>query len=341
MKSTRIISLLMALTLLFVLCTACGTTPATTGATSGTTAPTTSPTTEDVFKSVKIGVSYDPTTFDPAELNLDSSYAAAFMIYEALLRDVDGVIGAGIAETWEHSTDMKEWTFTLRDSTFSDGTPVTAEDFKYSIMRSIDPAAAHANSQTLLNLVNASEYFNGTAQAADVGVEAVDEKTLKLTYVIPMFETEFTNFLYTPVNQAFAEAAGIEYGTASDKVMTNGAFELKEWVTDSSFTLAKNESYWDADAIQMDEVTFLIGAAGSDTAVDMMLTEQVDVTYFTTMNQVKTLEDAGYTAESITNSYRCLNLNHLGSTDDMAQFMSNLNFRKALNLAIDRENLCS
>ena len=341
MKSKRIISAALAVALLIVFCAACGTTPtsSTTG-TNGTSATSTSPTTtEKVFKSVRIGVAYDPNTLDPASLNLDSASAAGYIMYEALLRDVDGIVGPGIAETWETSADMKEWTFRLRESTFSDGTPVTAEDFKNAIIRALDPEAGFSNSQTLQKLVNGAEYFKGEAAAEDVGVQVIDANTLKLSYIEPKFNFEFTSYLYAPIKISLADSIGIEYGTAADKVLGNGAFIVKEWVTDSTVTLAKNEKYWDAQSILIDEITLVVGAAGSDTAVDMMLTDQVDVAYFTNINQVRTLEDADYTYESITSSYRSLNVNHKGSTDEMEPFMSNLNFRKALNLAIDRENL--
>jgi len=295
----------------------------------------------DVFKSVKIGVSYDPNTFDPAELNLDSANAASYIIYEALLRDVDGIVGPGLAESWEHNADMTEWTFHLRDCTFSDGTPITADDFKYAIMRTIDPSAGHGNASGLLYFTNANEYYEGTASAEDVGIQVIDAKTLKFSYVNPVFETEFTSYAYAPLKKDFTEPLGIEYGTSADKVICSGPFTLKEWVPDSSFTVVKNEKYWDADSIEMDEITFVIGGAAGDTAVDMMLTDELDITYFTTMNQVDSLADAGFVYESITSSYRSLNVNHQGSSEAMKPFMSNVNFRKALNLAIDREALCA
>lgn len=342
MKSRRILAITLTLTLLLVFCTACGITPTTTSTaeTSGTTAATTSPTTtEEPFKSVRIGVAYDPNTFDPANLNLDSATAAGLIMYEALLRDVNGIVGPGIAESWEASADNKEWTFRLRRSTFSDGTPVTAEDFKFAIMRAINPAAGHKNTATLLRIVNATEYYNGAAEADDVAVEVLDDYTLRLKFVIPKFETEFTGMLFAPMKKSLAESAGIEYGTSAGKVLGNGAFTIKEWVKDSSVTLVKNENYWDADAIMLDEIIFEIGAANNDTAVDMMLTNKVDISYFTNMNQINTLSAAGFAYQSITTSYRTLNVNHKGSSDALRPFLSNVNFRKALNLAIDRENL--
>jgi oligopeptide transport system substrate-binding protein len=352
MKMTRrSISLLLAAFMIIALIAGCDSkqptptpTPTPSDKPSGTSqtpssAPSEAP--QDVFKSVRIGVSYDPNTFDPAELNLDSSYAAAYIIYEALLRDVNGTVGPGLAETWEHNADMTEWTFRLRDSKYSDGTPITAEDIRYAIMRTLDPAAGHGNAAGLLTLKNANEYFEGTASAEDVGVKVLDAKTLKLTYANPVFEYEFTSFSYAPLKKDFVEPLGIEYGSSADKVICSGPFTLKEWVADSSFTLVKNENYWDAASIEMDEIKFLIGGSGNDTAVDMMLTDELDITYFTTMNQVNSLADAGFSYQSITSSYRCLNLNHQGASEAMKPFMNNVNFRKAINLAIDREALCA
>lgn len=344
----RYLSLLLAISLVFIICTACGpkqtSSVATTsgGTTAGSSAETeTTGSTEKQMKSIKIGIAYDPNSLDPAEINLDSAYEVGFTIYEPLLRDIEGKVEPGAAVSWQHSDDRKEWTFVLRDSTFSDGTPITANDFYFSIMRTIDPEAGHGNASSLLYLENANDYYNGEAKKEDVGVVVVDEKTLKLTYSIPMFETEFTNFSYTPIKAELATSLGIEYGSAADKLLCNGPFILSEWATDSKVTVVKNENYWDADNIHMDEITFLIGASASDTAVDMLLTGDLDMASFTSMNQINSLVDAGYTYKSITTSYRCLNLNHQGSSEAMTPFMSNVNFRKALNLAIDRENLCA
>ncbi len=288
---------------------------------------------------LRVGTAYDPNTFDPAELNLDSALDAAFMIYEPLLRDVGGTFGPGSAESWEASEDKTDWTFHLRESTFTDGTPVTAGDFVYALMRAMDPAAGHANAGTLLYIQGANAYYNGEGPAQDVKVWAPDDRTLRVAFVHPVFESEFTSQLYAPLKRDFTEPLGIEYGTAADKVLGSGAFTLADWAPDSSFTLAKNPAYWDADSVALDEVTFVMGAAGSDTALDVLLAGETDVSSFTSMNQISTLLDSGFDYRSITTSYRCLNLNHLGSTDEMEQFMSNVNFRRAINLAIDREQL--
>jgi oligopeptide transport system substrate-binding protein len=342
----KLISLLLVASLVLALA-ACGTGGKTTASPDVSAPVSTSPSvtpseaaSPSAPKTIKIGVSYDPTTLDPADLNLDCAYDCAFLIYDPLLQDVDGKISAGAAEKWEHNDSMTEWTFHLRQAAFSDGTAITAGDYVYAIMRIIDPAAGHANAAGLLKLINANEYYSGTAKAEDVGIAAVDNSTLKLTFANPVFESEFTSFLYSPVNEKLAESAGAAYGTAPDKVLGNGPFVMTEWVPDASVTLVKNDMYWNADSIKMSEITFLVGATG-DTAVDMLQAGEVDLSYFTSANQLTALTDTGFTSSPITSSYRCLNLNLAGSSEAMNPFMSNINFRKALNMAIDRESLCA
>ncbi|MBQ9306532.1 MAG: peptide ABC transporter substrate-binding protein, partial [Clostridia bacterium] len=91
---------------------------------------------------------YDPNTLDYAEVNLDSANFVIEATAETLIRDIgNDEYVPGLAESWEKSEDAKTWTFHLREGlTYQDGeTPITAEDFRYNLMRTIDPEAAHGN----------------------------------------------------------------------------------------------------------------------------------------------------------------------------------------------------
>lgn len=296
---------------------------------------------EDTFKTVRIGVGYDPTTFDYHELNLDSATIAVGLVGEGLLRNRQGEIGGGAADTWEVSDDAKVWKFHIRDGlTYSDGTtPITAEDFYYAAQRELDPEAGHGN--VTFDLLNSEDYYNGECGFDEVGVKLIDESTIEYTFTNPAYETAFTgSAFFFPMEQSFVEEAGTSYASSVETFMGNGPFVLSEWVLDSSFKLVKNENYWDKDSIHMDEINFVIGATG-DTAVDMMLAGELDFAPVGTLNQQNALADAGFANFSFTNSYRCLNLNHKGMSGEMAEFLGNANFRKALSLAIDRQALCA
>lgn len=294
-------------------------------------------------KAIRVGVDYDPVTLDFAELNADPATDMDTMIGETLIRNKNGEYVGGLAEKWEASEDGKEWTFTLKEGlTYSDGTtPITTEDLVYSVKRLLNPEEGHANSDSGLVLKNASGYFNGECAWEDVGVEAIDDITIKYTFENPQYEVDFASTkLYAPLEEEFVSPLGVEYGSAADKTLSSGAYKVEECSSDSSVVLVKNENYWDADSINVDQFTFLVGASG-DTGVDMMLAGELDLCPTGKREQNQTLTDAGYESQMAYISYQGLNINHKGKTEESGLFLGNANFRKALSYAIDRTALCA
>lgn len=297
----------------------------------------------DEFKTVRIGAPYDPTTLDYAELNTDPATWMDLMIGETLIRNKQGEYIGGLAESWEVSDDAKTWTFTLKEGlTYSDGeTPVTTEDLEYAVKRLMDPEAGHYNADAGYIFANAEAYYAGECEWDEVGINVIDELTIEYTFKNPQYETTFlSTTIFAPLEQAFVEELGAEYGSAADKLLTDGPFTVSEWISDSSVTLVKNENYWDAENIHMDEMNIILGATG-DTALDMMLADELDFAPSGNAEQNQILADEGFANFVYTTSYQCLNLNHAGKTEESGLFLGNANFRKALNCAIDREALCA
>lgn len=298
---------------------------------------------EEDTKSVRIGAPYDPTTLDYAELNVDPATYIDTLISDTLLRDKQGEYVGGLAESWEASEDGKTWTFKLKEGlTYSDGeTPITTEDLVYAAKRLMDPEVGHYNAESGYIFLNGEEYYAGECDWEDVGVNAIDDLTIEYTFKNPQYESTFlSTSLFAPLEEEFVDPLGTEYGSSADKLLTNGPFTVSDWVSDSSLTLVKNENYWDADSISMDEIYFAIGATG-DTGVDMMLAGELDFVPVSGDDQNQTLLDAGFEISSYTTSYKCLNINHAGKTEESGLFLGNANFRKALSYAIDRTALCA
>lgn len=294
-------------------------------------------------KTARIGAPYDPVTLDYAELNADPATYMDMLIGETLIRNKQGEYIGGLAESWEVSEDGKTWTFHLKEGlTYNDGTtPVTTEDLVYAAKRLMDPEVGHYNAESGYILENGEEYYAGECQWEDVGIHAVDDLTIEYTFKNPQYESTFTSAsLFAPLEESFVEELGTEYGSSADKLLTDGPFKVTEWISDSSLTLVKNENYWDADSISMDELYFAIGASG-DTGVDMMLAGELDFVPTGSKQQQQTLLDEGFEITTYTTSYRCLNLNHGGKTEESGLFLGNANFRKALSYAIDRTALCN
>ena len=333
----RFFALMLALAMVLSLA-ACGSSTPATDAPAADSGDAAAPAAPAAPKEITIAKEYDATTLDPAQGNDDGSYNVIKYLSEGLVRNKGGVIVPGVAESWEASEDGMEVTFHLRDNAvWSDGTTITAEDFRYTFLRLLDPNVGYNYCDSGFIFKNGEAYFNGTATAEEVGIEVIDEKTLKITRENPSIETlyELAGTAFLPIRKDVAEAHGVSYGAEADKIMTNGAFTLTEWSHEAQLVLVKNENYWDKDSINLDKMTFVIGASG-DTAIDMMLAGQLDLLQNGVESKVATLTDAGFVAEAYSSGYQCLHMNSKGRTEESNKFMSNSNFRQALNLTINR-----
>ena len=337
----RIFALMLALVLVLSLFAGCGSkapatdAPAANAGESNAPAATTAPAAP---KEINIAKNYDATSLDPHQGNDDGSYNIIKYLSEGLVRNKGGIIVPGVAEKWDMNDDGTVVTFYLRDNAvWSDGTPVTAEDFHYSFLRLLDPNVGYNYCDAGFILKNGEAYFNGEATAEEVGVEVIDSKTLKVTRENPSIETlyELASIPFLPIRKDVAEANGISYGAEADKIMTNGAFTLTEWSHEAKLVLTKSETYWDKDSINLDKMTFHVGASG-DTAIDMMMAGQLDLLENGVQDKVDSLTDLGFVATPYSSGYQCLHMNSKGRTEASNKFMANSNFRNALNLTINR-----
>lgn len=241
--------------------------------------------TENASKTIRVGWNYEPETMNPANASSDAAYLVVRLCVEPLLRNVNGEAEPGLAESYEVSEDNLEYTFHLRESTYSDGTPVTAEDVAYSIIYTLSPENACDNAYMIYGIDGAEEYNSGEGAVEDLGVEVIDDYTLKITMCQTAFPLYFAQQEFAPMNQEFVESCGEQFGSEAEYTLTNGPFTLASWTHDSTLELVKNENYWNADAINLDGITCYINAT-DETAVDMMLAGELDVCEFTNANQV-------------------------------------------------------
>jgi len=292
-------------------------------------------------KVIRVGMGYDPTTLDFAEANLDSANLILEHTAEALIKSKgNGQYVPGIAESWTTSADSRVWTFKLREGlVYADGkTPITAEDIYYNVKRLLDPAVGHGNANFVL--ANSLEYYEGKVAFEEVGIKVIDDLTIEYTFVNPAYESSFTGLGLTgAMEQSFVEAAGQSFGASLETYLPYGPYMVSEWVMDSSIVLVKNPYYYDQTVATLDKIEIKVGATG-DVAVDMMLGGELDVASFTNPNYIQTVADAGFEKKlDHLDSYQGLNINLAGKTEETGKFISNVNFRKALNLAINRDAL--
>ncbi len=179
--------------------------------------------------------------------------------------DAEGGAIPAIAESWDISDDGTVYTFHLReDAVWSNGEPVTAADFVFGWQRAVDPANASEYSYMLSDIgqvVNAAEIIAGEKDVSELGVKAVDDKTLEVTLNVPV--SYFLSLMYFPtyypVNQAFFESVSDTFGTSPETVLSNGAFVLDSYEpAATAFHLTKNPDYYDADKIQLPGLNYQV-----------------------------------------------------------------------------------
>jgi oligopeptide transport system substrate-binding protein len=328
-------------------CTACGDSAASTAsvaeATSSTeaTAADATTTTSSDSNYLNIMTEVEVQSLDPQVATDGTSFEVIACYTDGLMQmDAEGGAIPAIAESYELSEDGLTYTFHLReDAYWSNGDPVTADDFVFGWQRAVDPAVASEYSYMLSDIgqvVNAADIINGDKSVEELGVTAVDEKTLEVQLNVPV--SYFLSLMYFPtfypMNRAFFEATGEgTYGTSPETVLSNGAFILESYEPAAlSFSLKKNPDYYDADSISLDGLNYqvikdsqqaLLSYQSGDLDVMKLSGDQVD--------QVQddpnfSVHGAGY-------------LWYLTMNGNDVEALSNVNMRLAISNALDRVSI--
>jgi oligopeptide transport system substrate-binding protein len=200
-----------------------------------------------------------PRSLDP-QLNTDiPAQRVLDDLFEGLVSlSIDGKPVPGAASSWEHSPDSKTWVFHLRSGArWSNGTPVTADDFVYSWRREVDPKTGAGYAQALAPIVNAMDIALGRKPPATLGVEATDALTLTVHLVAPtpyLLDLLDQVYLY-PVYRPAIERYGDDW-VHPEHIVSNGAFTLHEEVIGNRITLSANPFYWDAAQVRLTSVVY-------------------------------------------------------------------------------------
>ena len=258
MKKTKsLVALALAATMVFGLvgCSKNTTTDATTAA-AGSTNQTAQP-----AAGVELNVMLETPveSLDPQQATDGASFEVIADFTDGLMQmDADGQAVNALAESYEISEDGLTYTFHIRqDANWSNGEPVTAADFVFAWRRAVDPEVASEYSYMLSDIgqvVNAAEIIDGKKDKSELGVTAIDEKTLEVKLNVPV--SYFLSLMYFPtyypVNEAFFNACGDTFGTSPETVLANGAFILDSYEpAATSFHFVKNEDYYDAARVSL------------------------------------------------------------------------------------------
>ena len=277
----------------------------------------------------------EPASLDPMKAVGLPEIQVMRDLFEGLTsQDAKGQIVPGVAESWS-SNDNKIWLFTLRkDARWSDGSPVTAQDFVYSWQRLVDPknSSPFAWFAALSGIENAEAITKGSMSPEKLGVTATDATHLKVTLSrpVPWLPAMMANAALSPVPQKVIQAEGDAW-TAPGKLVGNGAYQLQTRVVNEKIVLVRNKHYWDDKHSVLTQVTFLpINEESSATkryrAGDIDITESFPKNMFALLK--KSLPGEVYTPDQLGTYYYAFNTQK-GPTADVR-------VRKALSWSIDR-----
>lgn len=286
-----------------------------------------------VEQKLSIATQGELATLDSALYNDVPSSDMIGQVFEGLYRVKNGTeVEFGQAESVKVSDDGLTYTFTLRDGLkWSDGSPVTAADFEYSYQRLADPKSG-ASVQSVDVFKNAAAVRKGEKEISELGVKALDDKTLEVTleYPAPYLPKLLSGSRYMPVSKAVHSAKGDKYGTSADNVVTNGPFTIQDWNgTNLEWKLVKNDNYWDAANVYLKDVQVQVIKENS-TGADLFDAGQLDYTTLTDQFvQEYTGADDFHTASKATIGYLSFNTQR--------EATANADLRRAIAQAFDKQ----
>lgn len=226
------------------------------------------------------------------------------------------------------------YTFTLRNAKWSDGTPVTAQDFVFAWQRTVDPATKSTQANMYSGIKNADDIRAGKKPATDLGIKAINDKTLEVTleHPIPYFNSLLNNVAFFPQPAKKVKAWGAKYGTKSQYTLSNGAFKSKGWTgTGDKWTEVKNTNYWNKKNVHLTQIDVQV-VKDTNTALDLYRTGKLDDANLTGQLAAQQKGKNGYVATKRARTY-FLELN-----ENKVPAFKNTKIRQAISMAINRDS---
>lgn len=279
----------------------------------------------DGGKVIKTHITAALESIDPKRTSAGDDFEVIGTLIEGLFKvDASGAAIPGIAETFEISPDGLVWTFHLREAYWSNGAKVTADDFVYAWQRCTDEN-------------DPAQYAALFETAGIASYEAADESTFVVTLNLPcaFFDTLMFFPVFYPVNREFAEQCGDLYASAPQYYLSNGPFELTEYEPAAmSFSMKKNEKYYDADSIAIDGIDYKV-ILDSQSAYLAYQNDELDVCKLSSELAEILKDDPEF--NSVMTGY----LWYISPNVSANNGLENVNIRKAIGMAFDKEAIAN
>lgn len=301
--------------------------------------------TNEVKQEIVYNLGADPQTIDPL-LNtaIDGSNVIvnAFECLMVLNENNEAVPGA--AESYEVSDDGLVYTFKLRkDGKWSDGEPVTANDFYYAWMRGLNKETAAEYCYQFFYIKNGEKYYNGESTADEVGLKVLDDYTLEITLEAPTayYPQLLAHQTYSPVREDIVTANPDTWATSPDTYIGNGPFKLVRWDMKDQLVFEKNDNYWDADNVKLEKITYKL-VTDETTAYSELKAGNFDVVNSVPTNEIEPGKNDGLVKifPKLGTYFFAINVGKQDSmSENVKNALSNKLVRQALALAIDRQEI--
>jgi oligopeptide transport system substrate-binding protein len=278
----------------------------------------------------------EPQSLDPTQIEGVPENRIYLSLFEGLVGYDPKTSEAipGIAKSWERNETGEQVTFHLRDCSFSDGTPITAQTVVDSWLYYLSPevAATYAYMPCMV-IKGAADYNAGKTSADTVAIKAIDDKTFQLTFVGPCAYGigMLAHYSFPVLPMKTIKEFGADWIKPANFV-GNGPFVLSEWVPQDHITVVKNENYWNKDNVFLSSVTFL-PIENTNTAYQKYKQGEVDwnTDIPSEMLEEATLRDDSQISPQLASYFYYLNVND--------PILKDIRIRKALTMAIDRKTL--
>lgn len=240
----------------------------------------------------------------------------------------------GIAKSHELSSDGKTYTFELReDAKWSDGSPVTANDFEFAWKKALSAETMSPFSFFFDDIVNGREIRAKKAEVSTLGIKVLSDHKLEvvLSKPVPYFLDLLTTPVFYPQNKAFVEKQGSKYGLEANTVLFSGPFLIESWKHEEGWVLKKNPNYWGTKDVQLETINFKV-VKDVGTRMNLYEAGQIDVTALSS----EYVEQYKNSKEYITNldpGMRYIDFNHTN------KYLKNKNIRLALVSAWNKQDM--
>ena len=287
-------------------------------------------------KSINWMTTSELESLDPAKADDTASEEQIANTYEGLYRlGKNSKVEPGVAVSSSVSKDGLTWTFNLRkNAKWSNGDPVTADDFVYAWRRQVDPKTASSQVNNYQGIKNAIKISEGKKKVKTLGVKAEGKYKLVVQFETPVpYFKVVTAISLKPLDSKAVNKYGKKYGTKSEYAVYNGPFTSAGW-TGSSLTwkLAKNKYYWDAKNVKLDSVNYSVQKTPS-TDYNLYQTGKLDAAILDTQAAKSMKGKKGYTVLTLGNT------TYLSYNYKKEKMFRNANLRRALSMAINRKQL--